>query len=172
MSHRLLLVRHAKSSWDDDSLSDVDRPLAPRGIRALEKMAAHVEASDASPDLVLCSTAVRTRATLNGLLCALPDTAVVRHVDAIYGAGTRTLLGLVHDVGEDVGCLMLVGHNPGTQELTLTLAGRGDIDRRHQVWERCPTGAIATLSFEGPWSEVGHGDASLDDFFVPRRPRS
>ena len=171
MGHQLLLVRHAKSSWDDFSLNDFDRPLAPRGIRALEKMAAHLQTSEASPDLVLCSTAVRTRATLDGLRSALPGTAAVDYVDAIYGASTRTLLGLVRGVDEKVGCLLLVGHNPATQELALALAGGGEIDLRHRMWEKYPTGAIATLSFEGTWSEVGHGDASLDDYFVPRRPR-
>ena len=172
MPRHLVLVRHAKSSWDDPRLSDFDRPLAPRGVSALPRMSAHLTAGGASPDLVLCSPATRTRETLAGVRAALSDSASVEFVDAIYGAGTRELLGLVGATPAEVGCLMVVGHNPGMQDLAVALVGSGDDDLRQQLREKYPTGAIATLSFDREWPDLDRGDAHLDDLFLPRRPRT
>ena len=171
MRRRLVLVRHAKSSWADTSLSDFHRPLAPRGVGALPKMSDHLAANGVAPDLVLCSTATRTRETLAGIRSVLRDSTRVEFLDGIYGADTGALLGLVGGTSDDIACVMVVGHNPGMQDLALTLGGSGDADLRRQLWNKYPTGAIATMSFDGRWEELGPGDAHLDDLFLPRRPR-
>ena len=110
MAHLLLLLRHAKSSWDDASKPDHDRPLAPRGHRAAERVGAHLRASDHRPDLVLCSTSRRTRETLERLGLGGTD---VRMEDRLYAADDETLLERVRELPEDVGAVLVVAHNPG-----------------------------------------------------------
>lgn len=167
----LVLVRHAKSSWDDPTLADADRPLSPRGVKALGRMAAHVSSSVPPPDLVLCSPARRTRETLEGLRPALPPGTRIEIEDDIYGAGTDGLRRLVTALDDATACAMLVGHNPGLQDLALTLVGNGDADLRRRLWAKFPTGAIATLTVPGGWPEAAASTARLDDLFTPRPPR-
>src|SRR5580765_2518701 len=121
----LYLLRHAKSSWDDAGLSDHDRPLAPRGQRAVKKLAAHVREEGLAPDLVLCSTAARTRATVDPLRKALGDPEI-RYLAELYAAWDDTLLDIVRNVEPEARALLLVGHNPGLQSLAVRLAGSGD----------------------------------------------
>jgi phosphohistidine phosphatase len=90
---RLWLLRHAKSSWDDPGLPDPDRPLAPRGRRAAELLAAHLAASDVRPGVVLCSSSLRTRQTLAAILPALGDTLQIRIERELYGAGAGAFRG-------------------------------------------------------------------------------
>ena len=168
-----MIVRHAKSDWTDLSLSDHDRPLAPRGITALARMRDHL-ADRASPDLVLCSSARRTLDTLEGILPALDGDVEVRVEDELYGAGVWSLVDRLRRVDDDVTSVMLVGHNPGLHDLAVELAGDGDNDAG-ATWEQLvtkfPTGAIATLSFDVPWDGMGSGSATLDGLFTPRPPR-
>lgn len=166
----LLLARHAKSSWDDPSVDDHDRPLAPRGERALPKMAEHLAAAPHRPDLVLCSSARRTVDTLDGVRAAVPD-ARIEIDDRVYAAGSGTLLNRLGRLDPDLGCVMVVGHNPGLQELAVLLIGAGDADLRSQVAAKLPTGAIVTLSFAGSWEDLAAGSARIDDLFLPRPPR-
>ncbi len=133
MRHDLLLLRHAKSAWDDPSVADHDRPLADRGAKALKRLRTYVEQLDHRPDVVLCSSARRTVDTLDGIRAALPKRAEIHVVDEIYLAGADTLLALLRDVRGKARCAMLVGHNPGMQDLALLLAGSGDRGLLSQV---------------------------------------
>ena len=169
---RLVIVRHAKSSWDDSTLSDRERPLAPRGLGALGPMRDHLAASVARPDLVLCSPARRTVDTLAGIVPALPDGVRVEQLDALYGADAATLLRIVRSLDDEIACAMFVGHNPGLGDLAVLLAGSGERAARDQLREKFPTGAIATLSVDSGWADLEPGAARLDDLFMPRRPRS
>jgi phosphohistidine phosphatase len=162
---RLLLIRHAKSSWDDPALSDHDRPLAPRGRRAAERMRAHLEGGDLRPGLVLCSSSKRTRETLDILAPAFAD-AERSIEEELYGADRTELLERLHEVPDDIRTVALIGHNPGVQDLALKLAGEGtDMDR---IREKFPTGALAVLGFDGPWPGLGGGTARLLSFVAPR----
>ncbi len=176
MRRRLLLVRHAKSAWDDPSLDDHDRPLAPRGIRALPRLCEHLTRSGHRPDLVLCSSSVRTLATLDGVRAALPDDARVEIDAGLYLADADELLArlrrLDDDAGRPVVCALLIGHNPGLQDLATLLAGTGDPTALVQVSAKFPTAAAVTLSFDTPWAGLDPGAARLDDLFLPRPPRS
>ena len=164
---RLYLLRHAKSSWDDPELADRDRPLAPRGRRAVALVAAHLRRERVSPELVLCSSALRTRQTLASILPALEGDVEVRVENVLYAAGVDDLLARLRSVPESVDSVMLIGHNPGLQELALTLAA--DDSTLERVRERFPTGALATLVFrEATWSALGAGDAVLAGYVVPR----
>jgi phosphohistidine phosphatase len=168
---RLVLVRHAKSSWDDPTLADHDRPLAPRGVNALARMRAHVATLELPSLLVLCSTAARAVATFDGIRAALPDDAVIEHDRSIYATDGRALLDRVRAVDDVYESVLVVGHNPTLQDLALTLAGSGDAADREQLETKLPTGAIVTMSFEGGWGALAAGGAALDGLFTPRPPR-
>ncbi len=162
---RLLLIRHAKSSWDDPALSDHERPLAPRGRRAAERMRAHLEGSDLRPDLVLSSSSRRTRETLDLLVPAF-GSAERSIEDGLYGATATELIDRLRAAPDDVRSVALIGHNPGIQDLALELAGEGkELDR---IREKFPTGALAVLGFDGPWRDLGAGAARLLSFVSPR----
>lgn len=170
MERHLLVVRHAKSGWDDPSLDDHERPLAPRGIQATATMSGHL-AEAPTPDLVLCSTARRTVETLDGVRPSLAGDVDVELDDALYLASAGEVLSRLRRVTDDVRVTMVVGHNPGMQALTSGLARSGDEATLHQVATKFPTGAIATLTFEGRWSDLGPETCHLVDLFMPRRPR-
>jgi phosphohistidine phosphatase len=163
---RLYLLRHAKSSWDDPDVADHERPLAPRGRRAAKAMARHLEREGVAPALVLCSSSRRTRETLDriaGGLAAEPEALVEGD---LYAAGAGDLLARLRALPDDVESVMLIGHNPGIEELALRLAGAGaDRDR---MASKFPTGALATLTFEGSWRGLAPGAASLTGFVRPR----
>jgi phosphohistidine phosphatase len=171
MRRDLLLLRHAKSAWDDPSLADHDRPLAPRGEKAVRRLREHLASTGYRPDVVLCSSARRTVETLEGIRSALPKRASIDVVDDIYAASADTLLAMLHDVSADVRCAMLIGHNPGIEDLATCLVGSGDDRLRTQLAAKVPTGALVTLSFVGEWAELGAGTARIDALFVPRPAR-
>jgi phosphohistidine phosphatase len=161
----LFLLRHAKSSWDDPTLVDYDRPLAPRGRRAAARIAAHVGRQGISPALVLCSPAQRTRETLAAIAPEL-GAHEVAFEEGLYGAEAFELLDRLRAVSESVPSVLLVGHNPGLHELALFLAEpSGEVGR---VAEKFPTGALATLAVDGAWSELDEGGARLLEYVVPR----
>jgi phosphohistidine phosphatase len=166
--HRLYLLRHAKSSWDDPQLDDHDRPLAPRGERAVAALRKHLGALADGPELVLCSSARRTRMTLAGIAGALPAGADTRIEDRLYGASASALLARLHDVPDDVGAVMVIAHNPGLEDLAHLLVGSADDAAREAMARKFPTGALATLSVTGSWSGLAPSAARLDAFVVPR----
>jgi phosphohistidine phosphatase len=159
---RLLLLRHAKSSWEDEDLPDHDRPLAPRGRKAAKLMATHLRQEGISPSLVLCSSARRTRETLERVG---PD-GEVRIERELYGASASELLDRLRRVPDDAESVMLIGHNPAVQELALELAAGGD--RLADVERKFPTCALATMSLPGTWGELQPGAAELVGFVRPK----
>ncbi len=172
MRRHLILVRHAKSAWNDALLADHDRPLASRGITALPRMHDHLTRAANQPELVVCSTSRRTMDTLAGIRAACPETARIETERALYEASADTLLERLRRVDSDIGCAMVIGHNPAVQELATMLVGAGDPDKRARLEAKLPTGAMVTLSFDGAWNDLGAGMARLDDLFMPRPPRS
>lgn len=160
---RLLhLLRHAKSSWDDPALADHERPLAPRGLKASQLIAAHVQSAGIAPELVLCSTALRARQTLAALVTVLDGNVEIRLEDAFYGVGRDEVLARVREVDDSVSSTLVIGHNPTLHELALFLSGDAD------ALERFPTGALASLAFSTGWAALDEGGADLEGFVVPR----
>ena len=159
----LYVLRHAKSSWDDASLGDHDRPLSGRGRRAAALIGKHMGEEGIRPQLVLCSSAARARQTLEGL----GDGAGAVEVDSdLYLASGEELTARLRKIEPDVASVMVVGHNPGMQDLVLTLASQGrDLDR---VSEKFPTAALATLVIDGDWSDLGERDARLVSLVLPK----
>ena len=162
---RLWLLRHAKSSWDDPALPDRDRPLAPRGHRAADRMAEQLRANAPDVDLVLCSSALRTRETLERMTGAFGDAEVVVE-DALYGASDDELLERLRVVDDASDTVALIGHNPGIADLATTLAGSGKELERLRA--KFPTGALAVLEFDGPWRGLATGRADLVSFVTPK----
>jgi phosphohistidine phosphatase len=160
--HRLYLLRHAKSSWKDHGLADHDRPLAPRGRRAAKAIGRYLRDQGIEPELVLCSSATRARETLERIALARAQIE-----PELYRAGADTLAARLHQVPAAVASVMLIGHNPGMQELALLLARPGP--ELGELEAKFPTGALATLALPGPdWRTLDRGTAELIGFVRPR----
>ena len=165
----IVVIRHAKSSWDDPSVADHDRPLSKRGRNALPRLLDHVEGLELPPDLVLCSSSRRTRETLDGIRRAFSRKVRVETEAELYGASAEQLITKLRRLDDHVTTVVLIGHNPGVADLVDLLAvapstGGAAIDA-------FPTAAVAVLSVAGPWSALRSGCASLESFWTPRRPR-
>ena len=150
----LYVLRHAKSSWDDPALADHDRPLAPRGRRNAAALAEHVAQERIVPALILCSTALRARETLAALLPALDGESEIRLEDDLYGASAEGLLARLRTVPEAATSVLLVGHNPGLEDLVGRLAG-------DEAPERLPTAALATIESGEAWGSLGESRSRL-----------
>jgi phosphohistidine phosphatase len=159
---RLHLLRHAKSSWDDPALDDHERPLAPRGRKAAQRIAEYARTTGIAPELVVCSTALRARQTLAALLPVLGGDVEVRLEDALYGAGVDEVLARVREIDDRISSALVLGHNPTLHELALFLSGRSD------VLDRFPTGALVTFAFPTGWAALHEGGAELEGVAFPR----
>ena len=167
----LLLLRHVKSAWDDPSLADHDRPVAPRGAKALRQLREYLKRTDYRPDVVLCSSSRRTVDTLDGIRAALPKRATIEVTDELYLADADTVLARLQALDGPIRCAMVVGHNPAIEDLAGRLVGSGDAGLRAQLAAKVPTGALVALSFDGAWADLDAGVARLDALFLPRPPR-
>jgi phosphohistidine phosphatase len=167
---QLLLLRHAKSSWDDGKLADRDRPLNQRGQQAATTMRRAMRELGLFPDLVLVSSAKRTLETLEALE-PWDDTPLIEPMDALYLASLQQLFTILHGVAETVRSVLLIGHNPGMHELAITLAGPAGLaasDAGKRLAAGFPTGALADFAIAGPWWQLEAGGARLQHFVTPR----
>ncbi len=156
----LLLLRHAKSSWDDNTLKDFDRPLNKRGLKAAPMVGETMRKRKLRPELVLSSPAERAKETTRLVCDAAGLIAVARYEDGIYEASARRLLEIVSQTEDAVNTAMLVGHNPGLAELLAILTG----EPHHMT---TATLACIDLSIE-KWSEVTSGAGKLQWIVKPK----
>jgi phosphohistidine phosphatase len=164
---RVYLLRHAKSSWKDRSLEDRDRPLAGRGRKAAKVVARHLRADGVRPDLVLCSPALRTRETLERVERGFGDPVETKVDEALYEASEAELLARIKSIPEEVDSVMLIGHNPGLQQLALALASEGDGLAR--LREKYPTAALATIDLPADrWAAIEPGSGELVGYVPPK----
>ncbi len=165
--HTLYLLRHAKSSWRNPSLPDQARPLAKRGRRDAKRIAKHLVRIGIEPTLVL-SSAERTRETLELVRSGLGPTSRVSLEAELYAASSAELLERIRSISEEVASVMLIGHNPGLQDLALFLASAGaELER---LTTKFPTAALATLTItKTPWRQLSRGDAVLAAYVVPKQ---
>jgi phosphohistidine phosphatase len=165
---QLLLLRHAKSSWDDPRLSDHGRPLSRRGRQAAAEMREAMLNLGLSPDVVLVSSARRTLQTLEALL-PWPETPIVEPMDALYLATAPQMLRILNGVAETVRSVLLIGHNPGLHELAQMLVGSArDPADAARLAAHYPTAALAEFTVPGAWRTLGPGGARLVRFLCPR----
>lgn len=161
----LSLLRHAKSDWSDPQLPDVMRPLSRRGRRDTRLLASFLRDAPIRPGLVLCSTARRARQTLEPLIAALGDPTIELE-DALYGAPAEALLDRLHSVPDSFTSVMVIGHNPGLQELALQLTRPRK--KRRALEAKFPTGALATISATTTsWRTLSRHGARLTGYTIP-----
>jgi len=164
----LILLRHAKSSWDDHGVRDFDRALNPKGERAARTMGSHMRSIGVAWDYAIASPATRVIETLEQA-----SQGYGRRIDPdwdrrAYLASAATLLELVHEAPVSADRLLLSGHNPGLEDLILLLVPDGDA-RRDQVEIKFPTASLAVITCEGTsWADVAPGKCTLATFTRPR----
>ena len=166
---QLLLLRHAKSSWDDPALADFDRPLAPRGLKAAPMMGRELARRDWLPDLALVSPALRTRETWRLVSAELPARVPVEFAEGLFEATAGDILAEVQQAMASASCVLVLGHNPGLEDLARRLAGpRSDAGARRKLEEKFPTGALARFVVDDGWAELAFGTARLMHCIRPK----
>ncbi|MEM9551051.1 MAG: histidine phosphatase family protein [Pseudomonadota bacterium] len=160
MTRRLILMRHAKSSWDNSQLSDHDRPLNARGRRSAEVLGDWLRARDLQPGEIFCSTARRTVETLErlGLKAAV-------HLDArLYHASPETMLSVLREAA--AGTILMVGHNPGMAEFAQRIV---TAPPEHDRFSGYPTGATLSVRVAAQdWAAMDWSTGEVEDFVIPR----
>jgi phosphohistidine phosphatase len=173
MPRLLYLLRHAKASPDAAGLDDIERPLAPAGEFAADKMRRYIEVADIRPDIVFCSTALRARRTLDRIGPALGRRVTTTHTPDLYGGEPETVVDLLGTAGQGANSIMVVGHNPGLQALATDLTRGDDGSERAQLAAKFPAGALATLVFRGSsWRDLDTGTCELHSLVHPRDIRA
>ena len=164
---RLIIARHAKAAWPE-GVPDLERPLEERGRRDAPRAGRWLSAAGLVPDAVICSPAARTRETFSLISSEWDSVPTVDYDERVYAAGLAALLTVVREAPSASRALMVVGHNPGMQALTLALAGDGDPAGLARAREKYPTCGIAVLEVSGAWASVAPGCAVLERFVAPR----
>jgi phosphohistidine phosphatase len=163
----LVLVRHGKSSWDYD-VDDHERPLSGRGRRDAEALGRFLSQRSMSVDLVLCSTAMRTKQTWDYAKAGGASAGEIQYLREIYHAWVPELLTMIREVPDEVHTLLVLGHAPGIPDLVEHLCVRTESPDWTQMDSKFPTSALAIVNVPGPWAELGKDRAELASFVVPR----
>lgn len=156
----LLLLRHAKSSWDNPRLADFERPLNGRGRADAPRMAALIHKEELEPDVIITSAAKRALATAQAVAEACSEQPLLRATRDLYMGDAEDYLACLGEVPETVSIVLLVGHNPGLEELLEELTGK---------WERLPTAALAVISLPAnTWAEAAAAGGELQQVWRPK----
>ncbi|MDX6355663.1 MAG: phosphohistidine phosphatase [Streptomyces sp.] len=162
----IVLLRHAKADWPTGP--DHERPLADRGRQDAPAAGRRLVDDGIGLDLALCSTAARTRETWKLAAHELEQRPRTVYEERLYDASLGELIALVNETPDDIGSLLLVGHNPGMHGLADALAGSAEGDTQTRMNQTgFPTAAFAVLTFAGSWKSVEHGVARLVNFWAP-----
>jgi len=168
MARELLLLRHAKSDWASNALSDFDRPLAKRGLRDAPRVGKWLYREGLVPSLIISSPAKRATETALQVCKGLDyKKKHIRWEAAIYEAGVAALLEVLASCSDDGPSVLLVGHNPGLEDLLRYLAD-GDIDEPSDG-KLLPTAALARLEMPDDWTRLDSGCAGLLTLIRPRK---
>ena len=155
MRRTILLLRHAKSSWDDSRQGDFDRPLAARGRLAATLMGTYLVEERLIPDRVLCSSAARTRETWRRAAVETGRTIPVDYLDSLYEAMPATILGELAKLDDAIAYALVVAHNPGLEMAARELVGDGVADARRRLDDKFPTAGLAVIDAELPeWGDL------------------
>ncbi|MEV6109417.1 histidine phosphatase family protein [Streptomyces sp. NPDC051940] len=162
----IILLRHAKADWPQ--VSDHDRPLADRGRKEAPTAGRRIADLGLTPELALCSTAVRARETWKLAVTELGKRPRTVYEDRLYEASLGELIALLNETPDDVRDLLVIGHNPGMHALADALAGEADGDALPRMRRTgFPTGALAVVTFEGSWKTVEHGVGKVTQYWTP-----
>lgn len=165
----LSLLRHAKSSWEQPGADDYDRPLAERGLKAAPVMGAYIASHGLRPDLILCSAAVRTRATLDLVMPFFdPAPPALAYEDALYLATASQLLARLRNISTRWSKVMMIGHNPGFHDFAMALTANTTSPQAIALAQKYPTATLAVLTFNTKsWSKIAPGTGELTHFITP-----
>ncbi|HZW46806.1 MAG TPA: histidine phosphatase family protein [Microvirga sp.] len=164
---RLLLLRHAKAAWPPGVL-DVDRPLAARGQKAAVAMGNYIKRECLAPDLAIISPARRTQETWE-LVQPIIGEVPSRHDGRIYEAPVARLLTVLQEVEPEARTVLMIGHNPGFEDLASFLIGEGDLDGILRLGRKYPTAGLAVIDFpQESWSRVTRKSGRLERFATPK----
>jgi phosphohistidine phosphatase len=164
----LILLRHAKSSWKNPGLPDQDRALATRGQKDAPVVGRALSANGVAPELILCSSARRTRDTLALMLPELKAEPKVVYDDALYHAPPARMLKMMQGTPAGTSSVMIVGHNPEIQALALDLIGHGPKLLRDRLMAKYPTAGLVVINFPAAgWADVGVNTGTLSLFLTP-----
>lgn len=165
----VLALRHAKSSWDDLSLADFDRPLNRRGQAAAPVMGRYLRQAGYRPDVVLCSPALRARQTLALVQTTFPELPAPIFEPKLYNARKSTLFDCLCALAEPAEQVLMIAHNPGLERLAVALVGAGSAAARKRLAAKFPTGGLAVLRFDqARWVDVTPGSGTLVDVTRPK----
>jgi phosphohistidine phosphatase len=170
---RLLLLRHAKTVPAGPGIEDHERALMSRGREDAPAMGKYLAREKYLPDLILSSTARRTVETADLVTERWPKTQRIDYVEALYLAEPREILSVIRGVPDSIKTLMVIGHNPGMEQLAASLSRepvkRKERDRFDLIEEKFPTGALAVMDFNiSRWRDIAPGQGELIDFVRPR----
>ena len=165
----LTLLRHAKAGWDDPVQRDFDRPLNAKGRRAAQTIGRHLKSQGCHFDHIIASPATRVQQTLTEAGDAYGEAFQANWDRRVYLASAATLLDLVRELPDSATTALMVGHNPGLEDLVLLLVPSARVGLRDAVEEKYPTASIAELSAEvDHWADLTEGGATLSRFTRPR----
>ncbi|MGG7570391.1 SixA phosphatase family protein [Streptomyces sirii] len=165
-TRRLVFLRHAKADWSQEN--DHERPLAERGRKDAPISGRWLAGAGVTPDLALCSTAVRCRETWQLVKSELPQQPKTAFEERVYEASVGELIAILNETSDEVNDLLLVGHNPGIQALTDALSGEAEGDLLARMNRSgFPTSAIAVVTFNGSWKSVEPGVGRLVALWSP-----
>jgi phosphohistidine phosphatase len=161
MLKTLMLLRHAKSDWDDPSLRDFDRPLAARGKRDAPRIGKAIKKRGTIPDIIISSPAVRAVQTIEAVVQSAGLQISPRLEESIYGAVASDLMKLIRQLPDSSNCALLVGHNPTFEQLLARLTG---------AQEHMPTAALACIEFQiDHWADVEDAGGKLAWLLTPKQ---
>ena len=166
---RLAILRHAKSSWDDPGLDDFNRPLNERGRKAARRIGRELKQRGMKFDLVVASAAARVRETIDAVQEKYDFAAPIQFEPRLYGASEAALLELVRALSEEVKAPLIVGHNPGLEQLIADLAEDDAQGLRQRVAGKFPTGALAIIELPAKrWAEVEPASGKIVELILPK----
>jgi phosphohistidine phosphatase len=164
-----MLLRHAKSDWSSSGVQDVARPLNNRGASAARLMGGYMARHSLMPQRVLCSPSRRTRETWAGVATQWPEEVEIIFDERLYAATPQVVLSIIRAQNDAKRSLLVIGHNPGLQEMAELLIAAGDVELRERLREKFPTAALAVIDFAvNKWGRVHNRSGRLDRYVTPR----
>ena len=166
---KLILLRHAKSSWRNSSQIDFDRPLSKRGRHNATKIGCYIRKNQLNADLILCSPSKRAEETFNLIRAAFSKSWEAKFLDQLYLAQERDIIREIHKIQTAICNLLVIGHNPGLSSLASTLASKGKNQLGISLPNKYVTGALSIFDVDVMnWSELNVYNAELVEFLQPK----
>ncbi|MGO4451720.1 histidine phosphatase family protein [Phyllobacterium sp. TAF24] len=165
---QVYLLRHAKAVWPSPGQKDFDRTLDSSGVESATVLGEEMKRAGLKPDIIICSTAVRARQTLEHI--NLKARLVQEELEKLYSGTADNYLMAIRMAGlehESAGSVMLVGHNPMMEDVAIALAGRGDPPAHPTFAAGFPTAGLAVINFDSPLAEIRPGTGTLATFLSP-----